>query len=96
MPASDPGYGFVRADVPEVTVALMPPYRGQGIGTALLRQLLADAGAAGYPALSLSVQAQNPARRLYERLRFVRVPSLVADEEAWTMWCVLGAGDGCG
>ena len=92
MPASDPGYGFVRADVPEVTVALMPPYRGQGIGTALLRQLLADAGAAGYPALSLSVQAQNPARRLYERLGFVRVPSLVADEDAWTLWCVLGKG----
>ncbi len=93
LPASNPGYGFVGPEVPEVTIALMPSYRGQGIGTRLLRQLLADAEAAGHPGLSLSVHAKNPARRLYQRLGFVRVASRVAADEAWTMWCVLGAGD---
>ena len=96
LPAHDPGYGFVRPDVPEVTIALMPPYRGQGIGTRLLRQLVADAEAAGHPGLSLSVHAKNPARRLYQRLGFARVASRVATDEAWTMWCVLGAGAGRG
>lgn len=92
VPESDPGYGFVRPDVPEVTIALMPPYRGQGIGTRLMRKLLADAEAAGHPALSLSVHPKNPARRLYERLGFVRVAGFVAEEDAWTMWCVLVEG----
>lgn len=92
MPASHPGYGFVRPDGPEVTIALLPPYRGQGIGTRLLQQLLEDAEAAGYPGLSLSVHAKNPARRLYQRLGFVRVASRLPSDDAWTMWRAFGDG----
>ena len=68
----DPGWGFVDADTPEVSMALLPAYRGQGIGTALLTALIAQA-TDRYAALSLSVDPQNPAMRLYERLGFVVV-----------------------
>ena len=47
--------------------------RGAGIGTALMRALIAVAVDEGYPALSLSVALANPALRLYERLGFVAV-----------------------
>ncbi|MFZ4664734.1 MAG: GNAT family N-acetyltransferase [Caldilineaceae bacterium] len=68
----DPGWGFVNADTPEVSMALLPAYRGQGIGTALLTALIAQA-TDRYAALSLSVDPQNAAMRLYERLGFVVV-----------------------
>ena len=54
-----------------IDIALMPAYRGQGIGSALLAGLLAEADDAGI-AVTLHVQPQNPAKRLYERLGFRR------------------------
>lgn len=66
------GYGYVNDDTPELSIALQPAYRGQGIGTELLTHLLDDA-AVCYPALSLSVTPGNPAQRLYERLGFVAI-----------------------
>ena len=50
-------------------IALAPPFRGRGIGTGLLRELMEEAGASGR-ALSIHVEMNNPARRLYERLGF--------------------------
>ena len=70
--AADPGWGFVDVETPEVSLALLPAYRGQGIGTALLTALIEQARG-HYPALSLSVDPQNPAMRLYERLGFTAV-----------------------
>jgi len=52
-------------------IALAPPFRGRGIGTGLLRELMDEAGASGR-ALSIHVEMNNPARRLYERLGFVQ------------------------
>jgi ribosomal protein S18 acetylase RimI-like enzyme len=51
-------------------IALAPPFRGRGIGTALVRELMEEAGA-GERSLSIHVEMNNPARRLYERLGFV-------------------------
>jgi predicted GNAT family acetyltransferase len=47
-----------------------PAFRGRGIGTGLLEELIAEAGASGR-SLSVHVERQNPARSLYERLGFV-------------------------
>jgi ribosomal protein S18 acetylase RimI-like enzyme len=52
-----------------VDVALLPEHRNAGIGTRLIRELIAEAGAAGKP-VTIHVESFNPARRLYERLGF--------------------------
>ena len=70
--AADPGYGYVGEGIPELAIALHPNYRRQGIGTALLKQLL-EAAQSVYLAVSLNVRGDNPVVRLYERLGFVKV-----------------------
>jgi ribosomal protein S18 acetylase RimI-like enzyme len=57
-----------------IDIALLPPFRGQGIGTRLLDGVLAGAQAAGVP-VRLHVEAGNPAAALYRRLGFVEVPA---------------------
>jgi GNAT superfamily N-acetyltransferase len=71
--ADAPGYGFVRADVPELSVCVLPGYRNAGLGTALVAAAVAEARDRSLPALSLSVEEGNPARRMYERLGFAPV-----------------------
>lgn len=52
-------------------LALRPGFRAQGIGTALLRRVLAEARRLGARRVTLEVRASNEgARRLYERLGF--------------------------
>jgi len=63
------GYGYVDAKTPELSVAVLPEYRNQGIGTAMLSRLLKES-ASRYRAVSLSVSPANPALRLYQRLGF--------------------------
>lgn len=67
----DRGYGYVNDGTPELSIAVLPEYRGQGVGTRLLRELLASE--AGQFPLSLSVSPDNPARRLYEQFGFTIV-----------------------
>jgi ribosomal protein S18 acetylase RimI-like enzyme len=70
---SEPGYGFLDQETPEISVAVEPDQRGRGVGTALLRALCELARQEGIAALSLSVERDNPALRLYQRLGFVEV-----------------------
>jgi GNAT superfamily N-acetyltransferase len=70
FPPEAPGYGFLRAGVPELSVGVVAALRGRGTGSALLMQLVADARRLRVPALSLSVEPDNPAVRLYRRLGF--------------------------
>ncbi|MBO9557902.1 MAG: GNAT family N-acetyltransferase [Caulobacter sp.] len=54
-----------------IDIALIPERRGQGIGEAILRGLMAEAAGAGTP-VTLQVARDNPgAQRLYFRLGFV-------------------------
>jgi len=50
-------------------IALLPEYRGRGIGTALLADVLAE-GRRGGKTVSIHVEIYNPALRLYSRLGF--------------------------
>lgn len=68
--AASKGYGFVDEITPELGMAVLRKYRGQGIGTALLRAVLEEANQRGIKAISLSVDPRNPAKRLYERFCF--------------------------
>lgn len=65
MPASDPGYGFVAPEVPELTIGVAEDWRGRGVGRALLQAIAAQAGAAGIQQISLSVERKNHAQQLY-------------------------------
>ena len=73
LPADDPGYGFVAADIPELTLGVASQARGRGIGKALMERLLDRAVADRIGALSLSVEPDNAALRLYVALGFERV-----------------------
>lgn len=55
-----------------VDLALLPEFRGQGIGSQLLRQLL-DEAATTRAVVRLYVSATNRALHLYERFGFTRV-----------------------
>ena len=52
-----------------IDIAFLPEHCGKGFGTALLQDLIDEAAAAG-KAVSIHVEKNNPARRLYLRLGF--------------------------
>ncbi|MGB6299818.1 MAG: GNAT family N-acetyltransferase [Rivularia sp. (in: cyanobacteria)] len=66
---NNPGYGYINDQTPELSIAVLPEYRNQGIGTKLISNLL-EIIKDIYPAISLSVSSENPALRLYQRLGF--------------------------
>ncbi|RSD08147.1 GNAT family N-acetyltransferase [Amycolatopsis eburnea] len=65
FPPDDPGYGFVAADVPELTIGVAAAWRGRGVGRALLDAVEARAKEAGIARISLSVERKNFAQKLY-------------------------------
>jgi ribosomal protein S18 acetylase RimI-like enzyme len=83
------GYGYVDDDTPELVIAVLPGHRGRGLGGRLLRALL-DAATGVFGAVSLSVQADNPALRLYERTGF-RIVEGTDDGPSLTMRTELAA-----
>jgi ribosomal protein S18 acetylase RimI-like enzyme len=58
-----------EAEIRIVDIALLPEHRGNGAGSTLLGDLLAEADAAG-KRVTIHVERLNPALRLYERLGF--------------------------
>ena len=75
MPAGWPLHRYVDATVPELAIAVAPEHLGQGAGSQMIAKVLA-AAAAIYPAVALSVRANNPAKRLYERMGFATVAEI--------------------
>jgi len=69
MTEAAPGYGYVDDQTPELSIAVLPQYRGAGVGTRLLTHMLRETESI-YKAISLSVSSDNPAVRLYERAGF--------------------------
>ena len=59
--------------VPEIAIAVVSDERSSGVGARLLAALADQATKCGQPGLSLTVNAANPAHRLYERAGFVEV-----------------------
>ena len=70
------------AEIRIVDISLVPEARRQGIGAALLRDLLAGAGPKG-KIVTIHVEKNNPARSLYARLGFT-----IADDDrgAYDLW----------
>ena len=71
--AASPGYGFVDEQTPELTIAVVPSRRGEGIGHELLNGLIERAEAAGFPGLSASVQKDHPEVGIFREARFETV-----------------------
>ena len=71
--SGSPGYGFVDEQTPELTIAVVPSRRGRGVGHELMTGLLERARRQGHPAISLSVEKDSPAVRLYQGYGFERV-----------------------
>lgn len=82
LPAVGRGHGFVAEHVPELTIAVLPIHRAQGLGGELLDRTIDHARAAGFEAMSLSVESDNPARAMYARRGFETVAD---DGSSWTM-----------
>ena len=63
-------YGHLDDQTPSLAISLYPDYRGQGIGTQLLRQMMELLRQEGYAQVSLSVQKANYALRMYQKAGF--------------------------
>lgn len=86
MTHSCPGYGFIDGMTPSLAISVLPSFRGQGIGTELLTELLSQAPS---DQIGLSVQNSNPAKRLYERMGFSTMRE--SAEESVMVWTRLSA-----
>ena len=88
------GFGHINNDIPELSIGVAPDYRGHGIGTRLLTQLLANAKE-HFSAVSLSVRGDNPAVNLYKRVGFIPVSGSEilnrTGSESFNMICELNA-----
>ena len=79
-------YGHVDDDTPSLAISLYEQYRGRGIGTQLLKDMLGALKEKGYKRVSLSVQKANYAVRMYQHAGFNIVDE---NEEEYIMICVL-------
>ncbi len=72
-------YGHIDENTPSLAMSVLKAYRGMGIGTSLLTHMLSTEKAADYAKLSLSVQKDNYAVKLYRKAGFTTVSE--TDEE---------------
>lgn len=63
-------YGHIDDETPSFAISLYKEYRGHGIGTELMKQMLSLLKDCGYRKASLSVQKRNYAVKMYRRLGF--------------------------
>lgn len=61
------GYGYVSEEIPELSMAILPDYRGFGVGTELLKKLIDESK---FNRISLSVDSDNEAVNLYKKFGF--------------------------
>lgn len=59
------GFGNIGDDTPEFAISLYKEYRGKGIGTKLMREMLGLLSTKGCKKASLAVQKDNYALRMY-------------------------------
>ncbi|MBG9979461.1 GNAT family N-acetyltransferase [Facklamia sp. DSM 111018] len=72
-------YGYYRDDFVELNISVLPDYRGAGIGTSLLKKMIAEVRSKGIKGISLSVTNGNPAQKLYQSLGFKVIETRTED-----------------
>ncbi len=63
-------YGHIDNETPSLAISLYKEYRGFGIGTDMMKEILALLKSHGYSRVSLSVQKANYAAKLYLKVGF--------------------------
>ena len=79
-------YGHVDEETPSFAISLYKEYRGQGIGTKLMKEMLYLLKEKGYKRASLAVQKENYAVKMYENVGFRAVDE---NDEEYIMVCEL-------
>lgn len=75
-------YGHIDDDTPSMAISLYKEYRGIGIGKALLESMAIRLKEYGYESVSLAVQKENYAVKLYKKVGFEMVDE---NEEEYIM-----------
>lgn len=79
-------YGHIDNKTPSFAISLYEEYRGKGIGTKLMKSMLAFLKEKGYRKTSLSVQKNNYAVKMYENVGFKIIDE---NKEEYIMLCNL-------
>ncbi len=79
-------YGHVDDDTPSFAISLYREYRGRGIGTRMMKEMIALLREKGYKRASLAVQKANYAVRMYENTGFRTIDE---NDEEYIMVCDL-------
>lgn len=79
-------YGHIDNDTPSLAISIYKNYRGYGIGTSLMRNMIFLLKYRGYKRVSLAVQKENYAVKMYKRVGFIIVEE---NSEEYIMVCEL-------
>lgn len=79
-------YGHIDDETPSLSISLYKEYRGFGIGTTMIKEILTLLKSHGYSQVSLSVQKANYAAKMYLKTGFEIVRE---NEEDYIMMCHL-------
>ena len=79
-------YGHIDDETPSFAISLYKEYRGRGIGTEMMKEMLSLLKTHNYKRVSLSVQKANYTAEMYRKIGFDIVRE---NEEEWIMICNL-------
>ena len=79
-------YGHIDSATPSFAISLYKDYRGLGMGTAMMKEMLCILKDRGYKRASLAVQKANYAVKMYKKVGFEIVDQ---NEEEYIMLCRL-------
>lgn len=79
-------FGHINETVPEFAISVYSEFRGRGIGTELMKEMLKLLKSRGYILTSLAVQKDNYAVKMYKQVGFEIIDE---NDEEYLMTCQL-------